>query len=463
MGGPGRSRPRVATALVGALAALTVLPGVASTVPANAAVRPCSNGLVALTFDDGPATAVTGRFLDVLGTHGVPATFFVLGSRVDASPALVRAAHQRGFVIANHTYGHEMLTRLSDDGIRGTLRRTNEAIRRAGARPSGLMRPPYGATDGRVRRVAAGMGLTEVLWDVDPRDWQSGTAAEITARVLVALRPGGRNIVLLHDGVSRSRTTLAAIPGIIRGARDRGYCFARLGPGGSPTPPVPHLSVSDAQFTEDDPGTPVHLKFRLGLDRPTSRPVSVRVRTVPGTATGDDYREVTRRVRFPAGTLARTVTVQVRGDRIHEGTERLRLRLDRPRGLVSEQTHAVGRILDDDPLPRVTLSDASVVEPADGQETVFVKVRTDRPSSRRVVMVVATVAGSADQSDYVPLQRTVRIAPGERTALVPVTVLADTVEEPEETLRLEIVSIEGGTVARGWSVISIMPATTPEV
>ena len=457
-----RSR-RPGPARTSALLAATLAMGVAVSggsppVPAQAAVRPCSNGLVALTFDDGPATAVTGSLLDVLDRNGAPATFFVVGVRVDASPALVRSAHLRGFVVANHTYRHEMLTRLSDDGIRATVRRTSDAIRRAGARPAPLVRPPYGATDDRVRRVLDGMGLTQVLWDVDPRDWESGTAAQITARVLAALRPGGRNIVLLHDGVSRSRTTLAAVPGIIRGARDRGYCFAALGPGGLPVPPVPALAVSDATVTEADPGTPVRLAFRLTLDRPTSRPVSVRVRTVAGTATPvTDYRPVERRVRFAAGSRTRTVTVRVRGDRIHERTERLRLVADRPRHLLLGDARGVGTVVDDDPLPRVRIADGAVTEPLEGTATTQLLVRADRPSSRRMVLSLVTVPGTADEDDYVPFERTVRLLPGERRKLVPVTVRADDLEEPEERFWVRIVSVEGAAADRDLAEVTVLP------
>ena len=110
--------------------------------PSQAAAPACSNGLVALTFDDGPATAVTGRLLDVLSSRRVPATFFVLGQRVAASPALVRRAGRLGFVVANHTYGHEMLTRLPDEGIRRTVRATTDRIRAAGAQPA-----PFGSSD----------------------------------------------------------------------------------------------------------------------------------------------------------------------------------------------------------------------------------------------------------------------------------------------------------------------------
>ena len=48
-------------------------------------------GTIALTFDDGPDPRWTPRLLAVLAHHHVPATFFVVGSRVLAHPGLVRA------------------------------------------------------------------------------------------------------------------------------------------------------------------------------------------------------------------------------------------------------------------------------------------------------------------------------------------------------------------------------------
>ena len=46
--------------------------------------------VVYLTFDDGPSKTVTPQILDILRNEGVKATFFVLGSRVELYPELVK-------------------------------------------------------------------------------------------------------------------------------------------------------------------------------------------------------------------------------------------------------------------------------------------------------------------------------------------------------------------------------------
>jgi peptidoglycan/xylan/chitin deacetylase (PgdA/CDA1 family) len=202
----------------------------------SAAVTACGSGHVALTFDDGPHSGYTAPILDVLAIKKVPATFFVLGVNVDARPALVRRQGDAGHVVANHTYQHERLTALSDAAIVRTVERTHTAITRAGAQAVRLVRPPYGATDSRVRAVLTQAGYGQVLWTVDPRDWERG-ATEIRSRVLANLHDGA--IVLLHDGVANSRETLATLPSLIDGIRSRGYCFATLDARGRLVPPAP--------------------------------------------------------------------------------------------------------------------------------------------------------------------------------------------------------------------------------
>ena len=441
--------------------------------PALSAPGACSNGLVALTFDDGPAVAVTGRLLDVLTANRVPATFFVVGERVAAAPWLTRAAYRGGFVIANHTHGHELLTNFSDGYIRGTLVKTHQILRGIGVVPSRLMRPPYGAINPRVRAVVSDLGLTPVLWDIDPRDWEPSTSGAIAARVLGALRPHERNIVLLHDGVRRSPTTLQAVPAIIRGVRQRGYCFARLGPSGQPVRPVapapvvpvvPVASVSGAVALEGQQDDTSALRFTVRLDRPTSRPVSLRVRTVERTATaGADYRTVDARVTFSAGETQQSVKVRVRDDRVDETRDRVELLASEPRGLRLRDRLGVGMIRDDDPRPRVRLTDVGVFEPTQGSATGMVRVDLDRPSSRRVLLELVTLPLEADESDYVPFEATRAIAPGQQRLDVPVEVLTDTLDEPPERFRVRVLSATRASVAHGTSTVTItqVPPQSP--
>ena len=228
--------PVLATLL--ALALLVAPRAQGSAPPPAPTTARCPTGRVALTFDDGPSRANTPTLVGTLQRLHVPAAFFMVGSQVAAAPATARAVHRAGLLIGNQTYHHERLTALSDARIRATLRSTQRLMRATGLHPSDLVRPPYGAIDDRVRRVVHGLGLVPVLWDVDPRDWAGGTARAIARRVLDALRPHQRNIVLLHDGVANSPASIAAVPRIVRVARSRGYCFVGLGENGQPTAPA---------------------------------------------------------------------------------------------------------------------------------------------------------------------------------------------------------------------------------
>jgi peptidoglycan/xylan/chitin deacetylase (PgdA/CDA1 family) len=187
-------------------------------------VAPQAAARVFLTFDDGPVRGNTGRVLNVLARHGVEATFFVLGRQARWYPRLVRREYTEGHSVQNHTYTHTDLTTLSNAGIRRELRRTNRAIRAAGVPRPYRFRPPYGATNSRVKRVGASLGLTQTLWSVDPRDWADPSPSVICRRVVSNARPG--SVVLLHDGTGAN--TDEALPCIIRRLEAKGYGFGKL-------------------------------------------------------------------------------------------------------------------------------------------------------------------------------------------------------------------------------------------
>jgi peptidoglycan/xylan/chitin deacetylase (PgdA/CDA1 family) len=197
--------------------------------------RGCPAGLVALTFDDGPRVGTTRTLVHELRALHAPATFFMVGSRVAAWPSLAELVARSGFLVANHTWDHADLTALKDSGVRRELRKTRRALRAAGVRPSDLARPPYGAVSPRVRHDLHELGLHPVLWTIDSRDWTGGDPAQIASRVLSAVRPHRTNIVLQHDGVDNSPNSVAAVPTIVNGLRQRGYCLATLDAHGQPT------------------------------------------------------------------------------------------------------------------------------------------------------------------------------------------------------------------------------------
>jgi peptidoglycan/xylan/chitin deacetylase (PgdA/CDA1 family) len=175
--------------------------------------------LVALTFDGGPSSFT--RPIDrILQRKHVRATFFWVGSRMDGFGRLVKRVDRQGHEIANHSWFHDDLTKLSPGAVRSQLARTNRRITRLTGK-----RPPYGAINPTVRQVAADLGMRTVIWDLDSIDWMS-PCAEIAARVRRGVRH--RSTVLLHDGGGNRAPTVCALPRIIRDLRSRGYRFATV-------------------------------------------------------------------------------------------------------------------------------------------------------------------------------------------------------------------------------------------
>jgi peptidoglycan/xylan/chitin deacetylase (PgdA/CDA1 family) len=177
-----------------------------------------------LTFDDGPNSTWTPRYLDVLKQHGATATFFTTGRNVTAHPRITARIHDEGHLLANHTWSHPKLTTLSKAQVKSQLTRTQKAL---GTYRSSCMRPPYGATNASVRRWTKEVGLTTVIWDVDSRDWENAqTSTSIYQRVVRNVRDGSN--VLMHDGGDSQRDSLAALKRILPKLASMGYTFAAL-------------------------------------------------------------------------------------------------------------------------------------------------------------------------------------------------------------------------------------------
>jgi peptidoglycan/xylan/chitin deacetylase (PgdA/CDA1 family) len=153
---------------------------------------------VAMTFDDGPSEKLTPKLLDILAAHHMKVTFFVLGECVEQNPDVLRRAAREGHEIANHSWSHPNLGKMSDDGVRSQLKRTDDLIHSIiGVRPT-LMRPPYGSITARQKHwIADEFGYRIILWDVDPLDWKRPGAAVVRNRIVKEARPG--SIILAHD------------------------------------------------------------------------------------------------------------------------------------------------------------------------------------------------------------------------------------------------------------------------
>ena len=107
----------VATAVL--LAAMAVgLPRLAVSAPSEKRLLPvyCTDRegkVVSLTFDAAWGAEDTDRLIEIFDTYDVAVTFFVVGDWVDKYPESVKALHDAGHEVMNHSNHHDHYNALT--------------------------------------------------------------------------------------------------------------------------------------------------------------------------------------------------------------------------------------------------------------------------------------------------------------------------------------------------------------
>src|SRR6266704_4460482 len=196
---------------------------------------------IALTFDDGPSAKLTPKLLDLLAAHHIKATFFLIGQNVAQKPDIVAREVREGHEIANHSWSHPNLDKMSDDGVRDQLHKTEDAIRSASGNRLTLLRPPYGSITARQKKwINQEFGYKIVLWDVDPFDWRRPGPSVVCNRIIKMARAG--SIILAHD---IHPGTIEAMPCVLNQLEAKGFKFvtvSELIAMQTPLPPKPSPS-----------------------------------------------------------------------------------------------------------------------------------------------------------------------------------------------------------------------------
>lgn len=186
-----------------------------------------TKGVVALTFDDGPAT-YTPDILDILKQKNINATFFIIGQNAVAHPDLVKRVHDEGNEAEDHTYTHPNLGKYSYEAQFDEINKAREAINNilSPIYKVKIFRPPYGVYGTETESVVGKLDLKLLRWTVDPADWSGKPANEIADYVLDHVQ--ANSIILLHDGLATSAETAKALPAIIDGIKSKGYKFVTM-------------------------------------------------------------------------------------------------------------------------------------------------------------------------------------------------------------------------------------------
>jgi len=170
--------------------------------------------MVALTFDDGPGP-YTQAIVDCLKKNNARATFFVVGERIDTYDDELASAFKNGNEIANHSYTHPNLTKLSSSKVKSEITKTDTKVKNVTGIKTTLLRTPGGNSNATVKEVC---GKPIIYWSIDTLDWKTRSKSQTVSSVMNNVRDG--DIILMHDIYS---TTRDAALDIIPKLKAKGY------------------------------------------------------------------------------------------------------------------------------------------------------------------------------------------------------------------------------------------------
>jgi uncharacterized repeat protein (TIGR01451 family) len=174
----------------------------------------------------------------------------------------------------------------------------------------------------------------------------------------------------------------------------------------------------------------------LWLEGPVADSITVNYATTNGTATsGVDYLDVAGSAVFPPNSLTQYVNIPVIGDLVKEPNETVLLNLSAASTNASVAVaQATLTIVDDDPVPSISIADVAVLEGNSGTTNAAFQVTLSNPSASTISVQALTSDGTALASnDYVATSATVTFAPGTTNQVFNVPVLGDTNNEPDQT------------------------------
>ncbi|QRR36139.1 polysaccharide deacetylase family protein [Hydrogenophaga sp. YM1] len=190
--------------------------------PEAAAAR----GAFAITIDDGPDPERTPRVLDLLDELGAKASFFCIGRRAQAQPALCRAIVARGHRVENHGQSHSNAFSLFGPGrMRRDIAAAQAALSDITGQAPRFFRPTAGLSNPFLAPVLHGLGLRHASWTRRGFDTRTGDPATVQRRLLRGFAAG--DILLLHDGHAARApdgqpVLLHALPAVVAEARRLG-------------------------------------------------------------------------------------------------------------------------------------------------------------------------------------------------------------------------------------------------
>lgn len=218
------------------------------------------------------------------------------------------------------------------------------------------------------------------------------------------------------------------------------------------------VSINDVSITEGNSGTK-SLKFTVSLDAAPTEDVTVDYTTAEDSATAEsDFTAVSGTLTFTPTVTSQTITVPILGDIANEASELFFVNLSNPSANISiTDDQGVGIILNDDPLPNLSIDDVNLDEGDSGTTQAEFTVTLSGTSDQFVTVNFKTGNGTATllNNDYTETSGKLIFSPGETTKTITVPVIGNTANEADETFQVNLSGAKNASIADGQGIGTI--------
>lgn len=182
--------------------------------------------VMALTFDDGPSGVDPVNLLNILAEKQTRCTFFLVGRGIEILPDHASRIIQRGHEIANHSYSHVDLGKLSEASIKAEIMKAENAMTNIlGVDPKPFFRVPYNICNEVILDMAGNLGYSYTISSsIVVDDYNGAQDHEIIQRIMDSAGPG---VIVTMDAGMRNYSEKALL-GIIKGLQDMGYSLVTI-------------------------------------------------------------------------------------------------------------------------------------------------------------------------------------------------------------------------------------------
>lgn len=201
-----------------------------------------------------------------------------------------------------------------------------------------------------------------------------------------------------------------------------------------PSVVTPSISINDVSVTEGDAGT-VNLNFTVSLSAASVATITVDFVTNGVTATsGTDFVANSGTLTFVPTDVSEPVTITINGDTKDEFDETFTVDLSNATNATIADAQGVATILDNDPVPTLSINDVAMAEGDAGTTNMVFTVSLSAVSGKNVSVTYLTADNTATQpSDYTLTSGTLNILAGNPSGPISVPIVGDTAPESNET------------------------------